>query len=64
MHAALEDRDQTIRELQLRVMELSQRREDALKQLDELIARVGGLEAYFESRRESKRESRRENKRG
>ena len=51
MHAALEDRDHTIRSLELRIMEGSQRREDALKQLDELIARVAGLEACCEDER-------------
>ena len=47
----LEQRDERIRSLELRILELGQRREDALKQLDELIARVEGLEAQFDDKR-------------
>lgn len=47
---ALRDRDQKIRGLELRILEMGQRREDAIKQLNELIAHVEGLEAQFGGR--------------
>lgn len=48
LRRTLEDREQTIRALELQILELSQRRENALERLDELIERVEGLEVRLE----------------
>jgi|GEM_PF-6565263 len=45
----LEQRDQKIRSLDLRILELNQTRQDTAKRLDDLIARLDQLDAQLET---------------
>ena len=51
LRATLTKRDRKVRELEEQIRELNQRRQDSGKRLDELIARIGRLDAQLEAGR-------------
>lgn len=49
LREVLAKRDRTVRELEQQIRELNQRRQDTGKRLDELIDRIGRLDAQLEA---------------